>query len=120
MKLSKKLLLILLLLAFCTSLFIANFSSAATSPKTLKVHFIDVGQGDAILIQTTGGKNILIDSGPNSAEQQLLNYLNSLKIKVIDAVIATHPHEDHIGNMDKVISSYKIGKVYMPNKTNNT
>ncbi|MBW6411252.1 MBL fold metallo-hydrolase [Clostridium sp. YB-6] len=77
------------------------------------VHFINVGQGDSTLIQVNN-KNLLIDSGPKESRNNLLNYLESLNIKTLDFVIATHPHEDHIGNMDKIIKKYTILNFYAP------
>lgn len=83
------------------------------------VHYIDVGQGDCILIQVNN-KNLLIDSGPKSDKKQCLNYLSSLKIDKLDYVIATHPHEDHIGNMADVINDYNILAFYAPKVTSTT
>lgn len=83
------------------------------------VHYIDVGQGDCILIQVNN-KNLLIDSGPKSDKKKLFNYLNSLNLKKLDYVIATHPHEDHIGNMANVINSYRINAFYAPKIQSNT
>lgn len=83
------------------------------------VHYIDVGQGDCILIQVNN-KNLLIDSGPKSDKKKLFNYLSSLNLKKLDYVIATHPHEDHIGNMANVINSYKINAFYAPKIQSNT
>ena len=77
------------------------------------VHYIDVGQGDSILIQVNN-KNLLIDSGPSSNKKDLLDYLENLNIKKLDYIIATHPHEDHIGNMDTIIKRYNIGSFYSP------
>ena len=77
------------------------------------IHYIDVGQGDCILIQVNN-KNLLIDSGPSSNRKDLLNYLEKLNIKKFDYIIATHPHEDHIGNMDTIIKRYNIGSFYSP------
>lgn len=77
------------------------------------IHYIDVGQGDCILIQVNN-KNLLIDSGPSSNRKDLLNYLEKLDIKKFDYIIATHPHEDHIGNMDTIIKRYDIGSFYSP------
>ena len=77
------------------------------------IHYIDVGQGDCILIQVNN-KNLLIDSGPSSNRKDLLNYLEKLDIKKLDYIIATHPHEDHIGNMDTIIKRYDIGSFYSP------
>ncbi|KNZ68658.1 DNA internalization-related competence protein ComEC/Rec2 [Thermincola ferriacetica] len=86
----------------------------------LKVHFINVGQGDSILIQTPGGKNLLIDAGPNSAESTVESYLQAQGVKKLDVVVGTHPHEDHIGGLDGVIRSFDIGKIYLPKASHTT
>lgn len=82
--------------------------------------FLDVGQGDCVLVKTPGNKFILIDSGPNTAEEKILKVFNILGIKTFELVIATHPHEDHIGNMDKIISEFDVKKFYTIDKTTNT
>lgn len=87
-----------------------------TETTKLKVHFIDVGEGDSILIETDG-KYMLIDAGENDKSQVVISYLDNLGIEKLDYVIATHPHSDHIGGMADVIRHYKIGKVIMPNAT---
>lgn len=112
--------LIALFLAFPLS----SCSNTETATKNvpssgLKVSFIDVGQGDSELIQVNG-KNILIDSGPNDSRQKLLNYLEEQNIKKLNYVIATHPDEDHIGNMDDVIDKYDIETFIAPKKVSNT
>lgn len=84
-----------------------------SSQNKMIVHYIDVGQGDSILIQVNN-KNLLIDSGPSSNKKDLLDYLENLNIKKLDYIIATHPHEDHIGNMDTIIKRYNIGSFYSP------
>ncbi|WP_019849696.1 ComEC/Rec2 family competence protein [Desulfitobacterium sp. PCE1] len=86
----------------------------------LKVSFIDVGQADAALIQIPNGKNIVIDAGKNNDGEFLIKYLEDQGIKEIHILIGTHPHEDHIGGMDKVIENFKIGQVIMPKVTHNT
>ncbi|MBN1061284.1 MBL fold metallo-hydrolase [Clostridium botulinum] len=83
----------------------------------MKVHYIDVGQGDSELIQI-GDKNILIDAGCN--DNKALNYLKSIGITNLDYVIATHPHEDHIGGMTSVINNFEIGEFYAPKVTHTT
>ena len=80
---------------------------------TIEVSFIDVGQGDSILIQT-GDHSMLIDGGNNSDGKLLVEYFKSLGIKKFDYVVGTHPHEDHIGGLDNIISSFDIGTIYMP------
>lgn len=89
-------------------------------PQELEVHFIDIGQGDAILVRTKNGKNMLIDSGSAKESHRLIDYLHSEGIQFLDVVIATHPDEDHIGSMSEVIRKFKIGSFYMPNKTHTT
>lgn len=95
-------------------------STTNTSKKaTLKVHFIDVGQGDSILLQCKG-KNMLIDAGDNQYGQTVVNYLKKQGVKKIDYLIGTHPDADHIGGLDNVIRSFSIGKIYMPKVQKNT
>ena len=79
----------------------------------MKVHYIDVGQGDAILVQVNN-KNLLIDAGPRESKDKLINYLDKIDIKKLDYVIATHPHEDHIGSMSYVIDKYDVESFYAP------
>jgi competence protein ComEC len=86
----------------------------------LKVHFIDVGQGDCTFIQLADGKTILIDGGNKADATAIINYLQSLKIVSIDYLIATHPHEDHIGSLPAIIKKFNIGSIYMPKITHNT
>ncbi|NRT89345.1 ComEC/Rec2 family competence protein [Clostridium beijerinckii] len=93
-----------------------NFNSNKANnadPNKMFVHYIDVGQGDCILVQVNN-KNLLIDSGPKSDRKKLFNYLSGLNLNKLDYVIATHPHEDHIGNMDDIIKTYSIGTFYAP------
>lgn len=78
------------------------------------VYFIDVGQGDCELIRTPDGQNILIDAGANATGDALVAYLRNLGVEQIDSLIATHPHEDHIGGMDEVVDAFPIGEVYLP------
>lgn len=87
---------------------------------SLLVHFVDVGQGDAVLIQTPNQKNILIDGGPRTAGDYLVQYLKEQGVATIDVLIATHPHEDHIGGLINVIDNFPIKEAYYPNKAHTT
>lgn len=104
--------IISLYLISCSSLF-KNSNYVKPDPNHMIVHYIDVGQGDSILIQVNN-KNMLIDAGPKSDKKELLNYLSKLNIDELDYVIATHPHEDHIGNMSEVIDNYNVLTFYAP------
>ncbi len=88
--------------------------------KLLKVHFIDVGQADCILAQFPNGNNLLIDAGNREDAPLIIDYLTKQKIKKIDVLVATHPHEDHIGGMAAVVENFEIGKLYMPKVANTT
>lgn len=86
---------------------------------TLKVHYINVAQGDAILIQCDG-VNMLIDAGANDKAELVKYYLESQGVNKLEYVIGTHPHEDHIGGIDVVIDNFDIGKAIMPKETSTT
>lgn len=105
------------LLAFILS-FAVNFSNVFAAGN-LKVHFIDVGQADSILVQAPNGKNMLIDAG-ETKDNAVMNYLKGLGISKLDAVVATHPHSDHISEMADIISSFDIGNFYMPKVSHTT
>lgn len=74
----------------------------------LSIRVLDVGQGDAILLETPTGKNILIDAGPGANLELLKRQLERLQLRALSLVVASHPHEDHIGNMPWVIDTYPV------------
>lgn len=86
---------------------------------TLEVHYIDVDQGDAILIKQ-GDRNMLIDAGENHKGQVVVDYLRSVDVQTLDYVVGTHPHSDHIGGLDDVINSFEINAVILPDKIHTT
>lgn len=96
-----------------------NKDNSTSANGQLKIHYIDVGQGDSILIQQ-GSQNMLIDTGTNDSTNTLMSYLQKQGIKKIDYLVLTHPHEDHIGGADAVIKGFDIGTVYMPKITTTT
>ena len=95
----------------------SSTTSLANTNVTIK--FIDVGQGEAILIALPE-KTMLIDAGPTGSAPKISQVLHELGREKIDYLVATHPDEDHIGGMADVISSTQIETIYAPNKTNNT
>ena len=94
-------------------------STTAQNSANVTIKFIDVGQGEAILIALPE-KTMLIDAGPTGSAPKIAQVLQELGRNKIDYLVATHPDEDHIGGMADVISSTQIGTIYAPNKTNNT
>ena len=94
-------------------------SATAQTSTNVTIKFIDVGQGEAILIALPE-KTVLIDAGPTGSAPKIAQVLQELGRNKIDYLVATHPDEDHIGGMADVISSTQIGTIYAPNKTNNT
>ena len=111
--------ILFLLFSIFFSLLIKKINTPNIDSKLMYVHYINVDQGDSILIQKNN-KSILIDSGPKSHKKQLIKFLNSLNISTLDYVIATHPHDDHIGNMNTLINSYKIKAFYAPKVYSNS
>ena len=87
--------------------------AAANVPDNrLHIFFLDVGQGDAILIQTASGQNILIDGGPADGEiVYRLGERFSFWKRSIDLVVSTHPHDDHIGGLVDVLKKYEVKQV---------
>ena len=85
----------------------------------LKVYFLDVGQADSTYINL-GDYNMLIDAGNNEDGPKLVTYLKSLGVEEFNYVVATHPHEDHIGGMDDIINNFKIDEFYMPDAITTT
>lgn len=78
-----------------------------SSDEPLYVHYIDVGQGDATLIEY-GDYHILIDAGNNWYGDDVVNYLNSQGVDDIEILIGTHPDADHIGGLDVVMNNFKV------------
>ncbi len=95
-----------------TLVFLLIFSLNVSADLT--VHFIDVGQGDAILLQHQEGDTVLIDGGDRfaSIEEKLISYLTKAGVERFDAIIATHPHADHIGGLPAVIENFPVDAIY--------
>ncbi len=111
-KIISALLLIVLLLPglACTDWFHSGSSVTTPSPTgNLQVHFIDVGQGDAILIDY-GTTEVLIDAGEKSPG--VTDYLKKYVDGHLEAIVATHPHSDHIGGLIAVLDEYTVDAIW--------
>jgi competence protein ComEC len=105
------------LLVFCWRL------AADQGDNLLRLHFIDVGQGDAIWIQGPAGDstpsvNMIVDGGPDTgAGNRLLTYLQKYHLSkgaMIDYVISTHPHDDHYPGLLDVLANYEVRTIIDP------
>ena len=88
----------------------------------MSVHYIDVGQADATLLEFSDEEDsytILIDTG-NWNSSEVVSYLQSENISEIDIIAITHPHADHIGQLDKVIEAFEVSEVWMNGESTNS
>lgn len=112
-----------LLVVGCANPFVESDDKTSVSTfsgDTLRVNYIDVGQGDSIFIQLPNKETMLIDAGEAYEADNVINYLNNLSIKKIDYVVGTHPHTDHIGGLEEVINTFDVGSIYMPKVSSNS
>jgi len=80
---------------------------------TVSVHYIDVGQGDSIFINSESG-NMLIDCGEAGETEKVIKYISDMGITKLDYVIGTHAHSDHMGGMYKIVNAFEIGEFIIP------
>lgn len=116
--------LVSLLVAGCGNVSPAQHMQAGNGAVAggVEVHFIDVGQGDAILIRTPH-KAILLDCGDvqsDKREYPVVTYLKSHGIASLDALIISHPHADHLGGVRAVFDTFAVGRIYDSGQTTTT
>ncbi len=107
----KKMILALLILGN-----IAIISSLLGNAQRVRVTVLDVGQGDAILVQFPSGKTLLVDAGPktfsyDAGERIVVPFLKRTVGK-LDALVVTHPHSDHLGGVESVLRSIPVGTIF--------
>lgn len=120
-KLTKGKVILLLLVAIVAAvvLYLSGVLIPDKAPKEvsgeLQVHFLDVGQGDCILVMSEG-EYMLVDTGDrdDTYNQKIVNYLKEYRITTIDYLVLTHPDSDHIGGAPDVINEFDVGKCIMP------
>jgi len=113
-KRSHKFFILLRLFIAVIILFVIAYSALFARMETqgLKVWFFDVGQGDAIFIETPNGQQILVDGGPNNSILQKLSSVMWPWDHTIDAIVVTHPDADHITGLVSVLERYQVKTVY--------
>lgn len=94
-------------------LMISMDTMAPAAYEKCEVHFLNVGQGDCILIKLKG-KCFLIDTGAKYYSKKVIKYLDLNKIDKIEGIILTHYHSDHYEGVMKIAQCKKVGKVYLP------
>jgi beta-lactamase superfamily II metal-dependent hydrolase len=88
--------------------------SMGASADRLRVTFVDVGQGDAALLETADGHSALIDAGPPEGVEHLRAVLSQRGIRTLDWMLLTHPHLDHIGGAQTVLGAVRVQRVIDP------
>jgi competence protein ComEC len=89
-------------------------------PQGLTVSFLDIGQGDSVLIQGPTGAKLLVDGGPDSSVLREMGSVLPFWDKEINAVLATHPDQDHIGGLPDILRRYDVRYVFEPGIQNTT
>lgn len=87
--------------------------SQIPNDSTFAVHFIDVGQGDSVLV-LCDGKAMLIDGGESSESSKIYSYLKNQGISHLDYIVATHAHSDHIGGLSGALNYASVGTAFCP------
>lgn len=108
----RKLSLTHLIIFLCLSVFAFSTNSIASQKDgLLKIQFFDIGQGDAIFIETPSGLQLLIDGGPDNRVLSKLGEVMPFYDKDIDIVVASHPHADHIVGLMDVLGRYEVKNI---------
>ncbi|MDP9349612.1 MAG: MBL fold metallo-hydrolase, partial [Gemmatimonadota bacterium] len=92
---------------------------AAPPASGVEIHFLDVGQGDAVAIRTAGDRWVLVDAGPraeryDAGERRVLPFLRARRVSRLEAFILTHPDADHIGGARAVLEGMDVGRLIEP------
>jgi len=103
-----------LILTICFEKISKESESDYTNPvfsDDVQIHLVDVGQGDGIVI-TYQNKVVVIDAGPMLHKTAMKDYLQKIGVKRINALIITHPHQDHFGGLDFILCNFKVNQIY--------
>lgn len=91
-----------------------------STPKDLRVTVLDIGQGDAILVEFPSGSRWLIDGGPDERVVSQIDRLIAFSDRRLSGLILTHPHADHVTGLIHVLRRYKVERILLPSATHTT
>lgn len=86
----------------------------------LRIHYVDVGQGDCTILELPDGKNMIIDGGNSSAREKVWRYTQSLHITTFDHFVVTHPDSDHCAGFTTLLDNVAVKNAYLPPIDNTT
>lgn len=110
-------LVVVFLFAGCTYIPVSNEPMA----ENMTVHFLDVGQGNAIFVEGPEGQTMLFDAGGDGdVGKQIVDYIKKRGYDSLDIMIITHPHADHMNGAPYVLEQLRVGAVYHPKVTHTT
>ena len=89
----------------------STYSIASQKDGLLKIYFLDVGQGDAMFMETPAGSQILIDGGPDRSVIRELGKVMPFYDRSVDMVISTHPDSDHVAGLIEILKRYEVSKI---------
>lgn len=115
---TEKILIVILILFAIATAAIWHINFTEKSRDELTVAFLNVGQGEAIFVESATGQQILVDSGPDGKVLQELGKVMPWYDKSIDAIIITNPDKDHIAGFINVLERYKVSYVFEPGTQN--
>jgi competence protein ComEC len=92
--------------AFAAAIGLGSSVARGQASGCLRVDFVSVGQGDAALIVSPAGKTVLIDGGPKEGEAALLAKLSERHVGILDLILLTHRHADHLGGLAAVVRTH--------------
>ncbi|MDH4070704.1 MAG: DNA internalization-related competence protein ComEC/Rec2 [Ignavibacteria bacterium] len=112
---ARRILVIILMITLNVWIFFPQGESYRPA-RDLRISFIDVGQGDAILLELPGGKTVLVDAGPctrsmDAGKSIVVPFLGRRGIATVDLLVTSHPHSDHIGGAPAVLDALNVGAV---------
>ena len=107
------------LVSVCLLLVLLCSGCRAKKEDGTRVYFLDVGQGDCTLFRTGGG-DVLLDAGPEAAQETLCRKLRSMGVREIALLVLSHPDEDHVGGADAVLEAFPTGAILTNGATDGT